>query len=413
MRRLEIWASPEPTIVRLDNDRVRDQTEETGHCERDDDIERLAALKVCGSRYPVLWESVRPLRDVEGDYAWSRRRIDALQSHGIEPIITLLHHGSGPRYTNLVDDAFPELFAEYAEATARRFPEVRRWTPINEPLTTARFSTLYGVWYPNLRDNCAFARAMVNQARAILLAFARIRSVIPTAELLLTEDLQSYRAANRAAIDYVEYKRERSRLSLDLLCGNVRPGHALWTHLVEDCAIAPSALEQIRRLARPPDLMGWNYYPNSERFVTSEPSSPGHDNVALVDVAPELLNPRQLLRDAWRRFRIPMALSEVHVYGSESERVRWLLQRYDDVVALRSEGVDIRALGAWAAFGMIDWNSLLQTRAGCAEDGIYTCGAPGRPPEPTAVADALRSLSSGVRPNTNPLPGWWERRRSA
>jgi hypothetical protein len=108
-----------------------------------------------------------------------------------------------------------------------------------------------------------------------------------------------------------------------------------------------------------------------------------------------------------------MALSEVHVSGTEDERVRWLLQRYDDVVALRGEGVDVRAFGAWAAFGMVDWNSLLRERAGSKEDGLYTCAGSGAEPEWTLVAEALRSLASGMRGSLSSRPGWWEPRRSA
>ena len=42
---------------------------------------------------------------------------------------------------------------------AERYPWVRRYTPVNEPLTTARFSALYGLWYPHVRDDAAFLRA--------------------------------------------------------------------------------------------------------------------------------------------------------------------------------------------------------------------------------------------------------------
>jgi dTDP-4-dehydrorhamnose reductase len=413
VRELEIWASPEPTIARLDAATSRDQCAETGHAQREGDIERLADLRISASRYPVLWESVERLGSGERDYSWAGRRLAALARHGIEPIVTLLHHGSGPSHTSLVDDAFPELFAAYAEATARRFPWVERWTPINEPLTTARFATLYGVWYPNARDPRLFGRAIVNQARAILLGFERIAAVVPSARLMLTEDLQSFTMGDASVAEYVAHKRERAFLSLDLLCGNVLPGHALYDYLTRTCGIGAPELDRLRRIARPPDLMGWNYYPNSERFLSASRSGLHFDNVALVDVAPHALDARGLLRAAWERFRLPMALSEVHVIGSASERVRWLELRHADVLALRCEGVDLRAIGAWAAFGMYDWNSLLLERAGFAEDGVYTCAAPGKEPQWTAVADAVRALATGRRLPEREQLGWWERERSA
>ena len=60
----------------------------------------------------------------------------------------LVHHGSGPAGTDLLDEGFAEGLARFARAVAERFPWVEDWTPVNEPLTTARFSALYGHWYP-------------------------------------------------------------------------------------------------------------------------------------------------------------------------------------------------------------------------------------------------------------------------
>ena len=56
----------------------------------------------------------------------------------------LVHHGSGPRYTNLLDPKFPQLLADYAAKVAKRYPWIEYWTPVNEPLTTARFSCSTG-----------------------------------------------------------------------------------------------------------------------------------------------------------------------------------------------------------------------------------------------------------------------------
>src|SRR3546814_11151054 len=64
----------------------------------------------------------------------------------------LLHHGSGPGYTSLIDPDFPAKFAAFAARAAERYPWIESWTPINEPLTTARFSALYGHWYPHRKE---------------------------------------------------------------------------------------------------------------------------------------------------------------------------------------------------------------------------------------------------------------------
>ena len=66
---------------------------------------------------------------------------------------------------------------------AERFLWVRDFTPVNEPLTTARFSALYGHWYPHGKDHPAFARALVIQCRAVAESMRAIREVTPGARL--------------------------------------------------------------------------------------------------------------------------------------------------------------------------------------------------------------------------------------
>jgi dTDP-4-dehydrorhamnose reductase len=407
-RQLELWASPEPTFARIDADTVRDQMAETGLDVREGDAERIAALGVSASRVPVLWERVSPVDPHERDYREPERRLNALRAAGIEPIVTLLHHGSGPTYTDLLDPAFPLWFAEYAEATAREFPWVRRWTPINEPLTTARFATLYGVWYPNVRDDRAFGRAMVNQTLAQQAAMRRIRRVNPAAEFVLTEDLQRYNAGDADVAEYVVFLRERMYLSVELVAGRVGEQHPLKPFLSERCGVNALELAMMQRDACMPDLVTFNHYPHSERYLFTHGKAAA--DVPSVYVAGEpapAIAP--LLRAASERLQLPLAVGEVHVHAPAPERVRWLAQHVADVQALRADGVDVRAIGAWAAFGMIDWHSLLRQRAGVAEDGIYTFAGPNAVPQPTAVADALRELAATGVIDDGGVRGWWER----
>jgi dTDP-4-dehydrorhamnose reductase len=406
---LELWASPEPTFARIDDERVRDQSAETGLDARaEGDAERIAALGVTGSRVPVLWERVSPLDPHDRDYSEPQRRLDALRARGIDPIVTLLHHGSGPRFTDLLDPAFPLWFAEYAEATATAFPWVRRWTPINEPLTTARFATLYGVWYPNMRDDRAFGRAMVNQTLAQQAAMRRIRRVIPDAEFVLTDDLQRFTAGDEGVAEYVAFLRERVYLSAELVAGRVDDDHPLAAFLIGRCGVNALELGIMTRDACVPDLVAFNHYPHSERYVFSQAEAAGDvPAVYVMGEASPAIGP--LLRAAAERLRLPLAVGEVHVHASAPERVRWLAQQAADVVAARDDGVDIRALGAWAAFGMVDWHSLLRETAGVAEDGVYTFAGAVGTPEPTLVADAIRELAATGRIDDRGVRGWWER----
>ena len=276
-------------------------------------------------------------------------------------------------------------------------------------VTTARFATLYGVWYPNLRDERAFGRAMLHQTLAQQLAMARIRASVPEAQLVLTEDLQRFAAADAGVRDYVDFLRERAYLSVELLAGRVDRTHPLEPFLRERCGLTAEELDALRAGAVEPALVAWNHYPHSERYLCTTPDGGVGDVPAVYVEGQEPPRAAPLLRAAAHRLRLPLALGEVHVHAPADERVRWLLQHVEDAHALRAEGIDLRALGAWAAFGLTDWHSLLRSDAGVHEDGIFTFAGPDGVPQPTAVAHAVAALAHAGTIDDRGVRGWWER----
>jgi len=416
---LQLWAGPECTIVRL-GDRWRDQALETGHRARDADIDLIASLGIRTVRYPILWESVAPEHPERFDFAWTDRRMAALDGRGIEVIGGLLHHGSGPVYTSLLDPDFPARFADYAMRVAARYPHIVRWTPINEPLTTARFSCLYGHWYPHRRDYPDFLRAVVNQCKAIAAAMAAIRSVNAAAELIQTEDLGKIFSTPRLCYQ-AEHENERRWLSLDLLAGRVTPRHPLFPFLI-DAGIGEPELEAFADGAARPDMIGINHYLTSDRFLDDrthlypelDPGGNGRDRYVDAEaVRVESLRPEvglgARLDEAWRRYAIPLAVTEVHHGCTRDEQLRWFREAWDEVALLRREGLDIRAVTLWSLFGTVDWRSLVTRDDGDYDPGAFDIRAP--VPRPTAIARAAAALTRGGTFDHPILasPGWWRR----
>jgi dTDP-4-dehydrorhamnose reductase len=114
---LEVWGGLECTIARIGDD-YRDQSLETGHRDRIEDLDRIADLGIRTLRYPVLWEAISPDTPDKTDFSWTDERLARLQQLGIRAIAGLCHHGSGPRYTNMLDPAWPELLARHAANVA-------------------------------------------------------------------------------------------------------------------------------------------------------------------------------------------------------------------------------------------------------------------------------------------------------
>ncbi|THD78260.1 MAG: NAD-dependent epimerase/dehydratase family protein [Phenylobacterium sp.] len=418
MRQLELWGGHECTVNRV-GEVVYDQTARSGHEHRIDDLDRFAALGLKALRYPVLWERVAPQAPDQHDWRWTDSRLRRIRALGMRPIAGLLHHGSGPKYTSLLDDGFAPAFAGYARAVAERYPWIEDWTPINEPLTTARFSALYGHWYPHLTDEPLFWTALVNQVEATAAAMREIRAVRPDARLIQTEDL-GLTYSTRPLAHQADFDNARRWMTWDLLTGRVTPGHPLWRRL-EDFGLG----ERLRRLADapcPPDVIGLNHYLTSDRFLDHQVENypperiGGNDFMAFADVeAVRVVLPQGgglegALDEAWARYGLPLAVTESHNGCTREEQVRWLREAWDTAHRVRGRGVEVQAVTAWALLGTFDWNSLITRQTGHYEAGAFDVRSD--PPRPTALAAELARIGGAKPAEPHPAtqgPGWWRR----
>ena len=225
-----MWGGVECTINRV-QDVFRDQLIYSGHYKRPGDIERFAELGIKKLRYPLLWEFHQPVANNAIDWKWSEKQLTSIRKKHIKPIVGLVHHGSGPAFTDLTDPDFPGKLALYAKAVAKKFPWIEYYTPVNEPLTTARFSGLYGLWYPHRKDELAFFKMLINQLKGVVLSMQAIRKTNPKAKLVQTEDLS--KTHSTALLSYqAEFENERRWLTYDLLCGRVDQQHFFWNYFI-------------------------------------------------------------------------------------------------------------------------------------------------------------------------------------
>lgn len=413
---LELWGGLECTVNRVGNSYF-DQIQRTGHQQRLQDLDLIADLGIKTLRYPVLWE--RTERDGQLNWGWPDERLGRLQELSISPIVGLLHHGSGPSHTSLIDPEFPQKFAAYAGAVAQRYPWVRDYTPVNEPLTTARFSALYGHWYPHGKSDQGFVCALLQQCRATVLAIRAVREVNPAARLIQTEDLGKTFSTAKLAYQ-AHFDNERRWLTLDLLCGRVGPRHSMWDYFL-DSGIAEDELYWFVENPCPPDILGVNHYLTSDRYLDERiemypANSYGRNrrhryaDVEAVRVAIDAdLGPEARIAEIWRRYHLPIAVTEAHIGCSSDEQVRWFLEVWNAAQSQIAQGVDIRAVTAWALLGSFDWNCLLVRNDNVYESGVFDIRHGG--PKPTHLSDALRELADGKHPKQAWAlePGWWQR----
>jgi dTDP-4-dehydrorhamnose reductase len=415
---LEIWGGVECTVNRV-GDQFFDQLVWSGHDTRIDDLAAFASLGIRALRYPVLWERVAPESIDNFDWRWTDERLARLRELDVRPIAGLLYHGSGPAYTSLLDPRFPDKLASFAGAVARRYPWVVDFTPVNEPLTTARFSGLYGHWYPHGHTDRDYVRALLNQARGVVLAMRAIRDTTPGARLVQTEDCGSTFGTDPTA-PQIAHERERRWLTWDLLTGRVDDRHPLHAFLV-GAGMTRDDERFFLKAACPPDILGLNYYLTSDRYLDHrvekypEALRGGNGDLSYADIdavrgrSEGIAGHEAHLTEVWRRYGIPVALTEVHVGCTRDEQMRWLVESWDGAKRARVQGIDVRAITAWALLGSYNWDSLVTRDAGHYEPGAFDLR--GTMPRPTALASVVRSLAAGGRPPHPALAGtpWWHR----
>jgi dTDP-4-dehydrorhamnose reductase len=414
---LELWGGIECTVNRV-GDRYFDQIALTGHDVRcDEDLERFAALGLRTLRYPILWERVWPGTQRWPDWDDTDRALQKLRDLGISPIVGLVHHGSGPRYTSLIDPYFAERLAEYAGMVAQRYPWIDAWTPINEPLTTARFAGLYGLWYPHARNEYAFVRAFINQCAAIRASMEAVRRVNPAARLVQTEDLG--RAYSTPTLRYqAEFENHRRWLTFDLLLGRIDRSHPMWDYL-ERGGASPTELESFVDRPCEPDVIGINHYLTSERFLDErvelypQELRGGNGRHEYVDVeAVRVLEDGiaahlGVMRETWARYGLPMAITEVHLGCTIDEQLRWLNEAWQAALQLRAEGSAVVAVTVWALLGSFGWDCLLTREGGRYEAGAFDIS--GGEPRSTLLAAMVKELARAghfEHPALDTAP-WW------
>jgi dTDP-4-dehydrorhamnose reductase len=416
--KIEIWGGLECTINRV-KESYFDQLEYAGHYTRENDIELISSLGVKMFRYPVLWERHQSSPDAVIDWSLTEKKLRQIKDKGMIPIAGLVHHGSGPKHVNFFDGSFENGLAGYAREVAQQFPWIEYYTPVNEPLTTARFCGLYGHWYPHLSDEGSFYEILISECKATVMAMQAIREINPDARLIQTDDLG--KCYSTPLLKYqADYENERRWLSYELLCGTLGPGSVMWKRMVA-AGVSEDKLRYFLSNHCKPHVAGFNYYITSERFLDENLSKyhyqyhggngvHAYADIEVVKVPLKQENgPGVLIREAWQRLHLPMAITECHLYSTREEQMRWFYQMWKTACKAKQEGVDIRAVTAWAVLGLHGWNRLVTEPWGDYEPGMFNLN--GGTPRPTALASMITALANEVdfQHPVLEMDGWWQR----
>lgn len=369
-----VWSIGEegsdPIVIGVDGRPFRhDQYAQSGHYEHQAaDLADIAALGVKMVRYGSPWRLAEP---EPGRYDWSRwdRALGACAEAGLDPIVDLVHFGLPDHVPGFLDPTWVARFVRYVDAFADRYPDLRWFTPINEPGITALMTARFGIWNDRLASAEAHAQVLANIVLANLEALARVRAD-RDAWWIGSEGFDTPVAVTDAAAEQVAERRALGYLVWDLHLGRQPlPEVAGYFDSVDD-----ATMTRIGELAVTDHLVaGLDVYPTSVQPVGGP--APDWSTADRIDAVA-----REIRR--WHdRYDQPFWIAETsNLTLPLDQQIPWLDQLTAVLATLRQEGRPARGLCWYSRGDQFDWQTALTNPVGAVtEVGLFDVDRNARP----------------------------------
>jgi beta-glucosidase/6-phospho-beta-glucosidase/beta-galactosidase len=232
---------------------------------------------------------------------------------------------------------------------ARRYSDVRYWTPVNEILITTLFSAKYGWWNEMETSDAAYVRATANVCKANLLAMRAILDHVPDAVFIQSESSEYTHPSQPALIGTAKFYNERRFLPLDLTYAY--PVSApIYRYLMANGMSESDYDFFMNQNFRFRCVMGTDYYVTNEHLLRPDGSTVASG---------EFFGYYVIARQYYSRYGIPLMHTETNIREEEGA-VQWLWKEWNTLVRLRQDGVPIIGFTWYSLTDQIDWDIALR-----------------------------------------------------
>jgi beta-glucosidase/6-phospho-beta-glucosidase/beta-galactosidase len=355
----------------------QDELRKTGHWDRyAEDLGLIASFGIRYLRYGVPFHVVSP-EPGRFDWAWTDAALGVLRAAGLEPIADLLHFGVPDDLKGMGDPALPARYADYVRAFVERFPWIRYYTPVNEPLVASIMSADAGIWNERARSQRALVAAIDNLAGCAVLGMEIIRAGRPDAIFVHSDACEGYMPVGRAAQGFTDFLNERRFVAYDLMFGR-RPSPVMvdWlrAHGIDEDRLAWFA----EHGSSAGSIVGHDYYQGNEWVVMPD---------GRTARAPLRRGYATLAREYHARFGLPFMISETNMAGTRAWS--WLAEVWNDALTVRAEGLPIRGFCWYGFIDHVDWDTALRRNRGRQN----RCGLVGLDRQSYRVGEEYRRLA--------------------
>ena len=330
-------------------------------------LERIAGLGIKWLRFGVPYSTAH-LGPGQYDFDFFEKVLRKCEQLGITILADLLHFGL-PEWLHAEDTLrpffqnpkFPEHFADYVESFAKRFPEIKFYTLVNEPFVTANFSAKMGVWNeakpnPDWHDDREFVQAIANIAKAAILARERLEQVwfserrTDKGQELIFIQNESFEAAVASPGSHREEEAYQFNLrrfaALDLIFGKRDLG--MKRYLLSQ-GMTPADYEWFMLNGQTSKtILGIDHYPWCVYYLDRE----GQEIEPL-----ERYQLYELSKVYYDRYRMPLLHTEIN--GLPELAVSLCDKTYDALVRLRNEGYPVCGMGWYGDEYQVGWQNVM------------------------------------------------------
>ncbi|HEV2531010.1 family 1 glycosylhydrolase [Phenylobacterium sp.] len=288
------------------------------------------------------------------DWEFADAAFAELRRRDIIPIVDLCHFGVPDWMGNFQNPDFPELFARYAAAFARRFPWVQLYTPVNEMFICALFSAKFGWWNEEGTTDLTFVTALKHIVKANVLAMQEILKVRADAIFIQSESSEYFHAENPAAIKPAEIENSKRFLSLDLNYGH-RVDSEMYEYLMDNGMTRDEYHFFLGNSLHHHCILGNDYYWTNEHRVSAD---------GVSRASGEIFGYSEITRQYYHRYRLPVMHTETNIAEGPNgdEAVNWLWKEWANVLRVRNDGVPTVGFTWYSLTDQMDWDIALREK---------------------------------------------------